>query len=241
MTNNNSGGNNGSTIVSAFGILTITDSAIVGNLDTGVGAIRLQDNRTTITNTTISGNGTRGISLFNASSNADSLTLNNVTIANNSNEGIEVVAFAGTTLFEYHNTIFSGNGGQGSIDAHGNDTGLPGLSIASLGHNLLDDTPAGVAAHDAAPGDLRDTDPLLGSLADNGGPTPTHALLEGSPAIDAGNSTLTTDGRGFYRPVDVTGVPNASGGNGSDIGAVRSIFVRANRWRLRPQWHRRPE
>lgn len=54
------------------------------------------------------------------------------------------------------------------------------------------------------------TDPVqLGALQDNGGPTWTHALLPGSPAIDAGNpaggtdaagNPLTTDQRGFVRP-----------------------------------------
>jgi hypothetical protein len=50
-------------------------------------------------------------------------------------------------------------------------------------------------------------DPLLGPLADNGGPVPTHALPPGSPAIDnaEGNSCLTTDARGEPR-VDVPGV-----------------------------------
>ena len=194
--------------MSAFGTLEITDSAIVGNLNVGVGAIRLQDNTTVIRNTTISGNGTRGISVFNASSNADSLSLTNVTIANNANEGVEVVAFASTTLLEYQNTIFANNGGQGSIDARGNDAGLPGLSIVSLGHNLLDDTPVGVAAHDAAVGDLRNTDPLLAPLADNGGPTPTHALLPGSSALDAGDPSAMA-GVGDVPLFDQRGMPYA--------------------------------
>jgi hypothetical protein len=45
-------------------------------------------------------------------------------------------------------------------------------------------------------------DPKLGPLADNGGPTLTMALLPGSPAIDAGNTSLApaTDQRGFPRP-----------------------------------------
>ncbi len=55
------------------------------------------------------------------------------------------------------------------------------------------------------------TDPKLGPLADNGGPTLTMALLPGSPAIDAGNTSLapTTDQRGFPRPA----------GLAADIGA----------------------
>jgi hypothetical protein len=63
-------------------------------------------------------------------------------------------------------------------------------------------------------------DPLLGPLQDNGGPTQTMALMPGSPAIDAGNSSgPSTDQRGDPRPVDFTGIPNAAGGDGADIGA----------------------
>jgi hypothetical protein len=62
--------------------------------------------------------------------------------------------------------------------------------------------------------------PKLGPLQNNGGPTPTMALLIGSPAIDQGNSFgLTTDQRGFARPSDNGAIANASGGDGSDIGA----------------------
>jgi len=49
--------------------------------------------------------------------------------------------------------------------------------------------------------------PLLGSLADNGGFTQTHALLPGSPAIDSGSPTVcpATDQRGYLRPIDGNG------------------------------------
>lgn len=215
MTGNGSGGNEGTTIVMAFGRLEINDSAIVDNLPNGVGTIRLQDNQTTITNTTISGNAGRGISFFSPNDGApDRLTLSNVTLADNANDGIEIVANAGEMLFEYDNTIFAGNAGP-NIAARGSN--LAGLTITSLGHNLLDDTPTGDAAHAAAVGDQRNTNPLLGPLQDNGGPTPTHALLAGSPAIDAGNSLLTTDQRGERRPADVATVANVA--NASDIGA----------------------
>jgi hypothetical protein len=62
--------------------------------------------------------------------------------------------------------------------------------------------------------------PQLGPLQDNGGPTETHALLPGSPALDKGNSfNLTTDQRGVARPYDDSSIANAAGGDGSDIGA----------------------
>ncbi|HPM82318.1 MAG TPA: choice-of-anchor Q domain-containing protein, partial [Candidatus Anammoximicrobium sp.] len=67
---------------------------------------------------------------------------------------------------------------------------------------------------------MRNVDPLLGPLQDNGGLTLTHALLPSSPAIDKGNSFgFTTDQRGSQRPVDLPAYPNATGGDGSDIGA----------------------
>ena len=68
-------------------------------------------------------------------------------------------------------------------------------------------------------GDLQNTDPLLGALADNGGPTPTHGLLPGSPAIDAvpvgdcidtGGTAIVQDQRGVFRPI----------GSGCEVGAV---------------------
>lgn len=58
------------------------------------------------------------------------------------------------------------------------------------------------------------------ALKDNGGPTPTHALLEGSIAIDRGNSFgASTDQRGLPRPADFPAISNKEGGDGSDIGA----------------------
>jgi len=61
-------------------------------------------------------------------------------------------------------------------------------------------------------------------LRSNGGPTQTIALVSGSSAIDKGTSaaltgTLTTDQRGLARTVDRSGVANATGGDGTDIGA----------------------
>ncbi len=58
-------------------------------------------------------------------------------------------------------------------------------------------------------------DPLLGVLRNNGGPTRTHALLTGSPAIDAGDTDLDTDQRGYARP----------SGLADDIGAFEEAQV----------------
>ena len=65
-------------------------------------------------------------------------------------------------------------------------------------------------------------DPALGSLQDNGGPTPTVAPLAGSPVIDQGVNSggVPTDQRGRRRTFVNTGVAEPSGGDGTDIGAV---------------------
>ena len=77
-------------------------------------------------------------------------------------------------------------------------------SITDGGHNLDSDGTCGL---DPAKGSLPNTDPMLGPLQDNGGPTWTHALQPGSPAIDAGDNSQcpSTDQRGFYRHIDGDG------------------------------------
>jgi hypothetical protein len=82
------------------------------------------------------------------------------------------------------------------------DCGVQATSepIQSLGHNLDGD---GSCLPTPAPGDQTSATPGLGPLADNGGPTMTHALLPGSPALDAwtaGCPGPDTDQRGAVRP-----------------------------------------
>jgi hypothetical protein len=71
--------------------------------------------------------------------------------------------------------------------------------ITSLGLNLSSDDGSGYLDQST---DLLSSDPMLGPLQDNGGPTFTHALLCGSPAIDAGTNfaLLATDQRGHGFP-----------------------------------------
>ncbi len=96
----------------------------------------------------------------------------------------------------------------------GNDLGDVGA--ATLSHNLLGTVAAGIAQTDGG-GNLFGVDPLLGPLDDNGGPTETHALLPGSPAIDKGPDPVPSfsgnefDQRGDGFPRVVNGI--------SDIGA----------------------
>src|SRR5205085_7109898 len=86
------------------------------------------------------------------------------------------------------------------------------------GYNLSSDDGSGLLTNAT---DQVFTDPLLGPLQDNGGPTFTHALLCGSPATDKGRSFSgsPTDQRGFSRTIDLASAGNAAGGDGTDIGA----------------------
>jgi hypothetical protein len=80
-----------------------------------------------------------------------------------------------------------------------------GGQVVSQGYNLSNDNGSGFLT---GPGDQINTDPVLGPLQDNGGPTFTHALLPGSPAIDAGDPNFTPPplydqrGPGFDRVVN---------------------------------------
>jgi len=86
----------------------------------------------------------------------------------------------------------------------------------SGGYNLDEDGSCGLTESS----DLVDVIAALGPLADNGGPTPTHALLPGSIAIDRGSSLgATTDQRGLPRPSNFPEISDKEGGDGSDIGA----------------------
>ena len=70
-----------------------------------------------------------------------------------------------------------------------------GGTVTSLGHNLSSDGGGGFLT---GAGDQINTDPLLGPLQDNGGPTFTHRLLSGSPAINAGDPNAPARDQRYY-------------------------------------------
>jgi hypothetical protein len=111
----------------------------------------------------------------------------------------------------FRDTIISGGvGPPGSQNCE--------AEAVSLGFNLEGRDQCGFGAA----GDIVDTDPQLGPLQDNGGPTATMALATTSPAVDRGAAFgLATDQRGLPRPFDFSSAPNSSaaGADGSDIGA----------------------
>ncbi len=86
----------------------------------------------------------------------------------------------GDAIATFANTIFKDNVSGNFV----NDGG----TMSSLGYNISSDNAGGYLT---GPGDQINTDPVLGPLQNNGGPTFTHALLPGSPAIDTGDPSFT--------------------------------------------------
>ena len=178
----------------------------------------------TLTNCTLSGNmvptGVGG-GIFNASFSGSSiLEVSNSTIANNvaaQGGGIFTrTSGAGTTATTRLRSTIVANNSLPNLATDMLNGGGP-ATVTSRGYNLTSDGGGGFLN---GTGDLLNTNPLLAALGNYGGPTQTHALLAGSPALDKGNSAgLATDQRGVGRPVDDPGLPNATGGDGADIGA----------------------
>ncbi len=142
----------------------------------------------TLINTTISGN-TAATWDGGAIWNYGTLTLVNSTLANNrAVRGGGIAVRSGTVTLL--NTIVAGNTAtSGGPDISG--------TIISSGHNLIGNTQGGSGFTTT---DLLNVDPLLGPLQNNGGATPTMALLSGSPAINAGTASApATDQRGVPR------------------------------------------
>jgi Ca2+-binding RTX toxin-like protein len=83
--------------------------------------------------------------------------------------------------------------------------------LTSQGHNLIEDT-SGCTLVGSSIGNILGSDPALGALADNGGPTSTRALLPGSPAVDAADPAAAP-------PFDQRGVPR-----NPDIGAYELVL-----------------
>ena len=140
------------------------------------------------------------------------------TAANNGTSGTGtggVTSEAGATS-TLSNSLIAENSGNGGVDANG--------TFTSSGYNLIgvgDYSTGFTAAGDQVGTFANPIDPKLGPLKSNGGPTDTMELLQGSLAIDQGKSVgLITDQRLAPRRIDAPAIVNATGGDGSDIGAV---------------------
>jgi hypothetical protein len=129
------------------------------------------------------------------------MELVNTTVTRNvSNPSGPAALFVGTfttasATLRITNSIVAGNSAAGCFAGF---FGSGSVVLASGGHNVANDATCNLGAAGDQPG----VDPLLGPLVDNGGPTATHMILAGSPAIDAGNPALcpAVDQRGVPRP-----------------------------------------
>jgi hypothetical protein len=146
---------------------------------------------------------------------ASTIALNGPVSAGDNIDGANILVENGSTDVEKTIIAEPRGGGQNCLG-----------SLTSTGFND-DNSPAGASCFSSPTTTDLTSDPLLatGGLADNGGLTQTIALQPTSPVIDQGSnedlSNPTQDQRGaaFPRPVDFSGLPNAVGGNGTDIGA----------------------
>jgi hypothetical protein len=162
-----------------------------------------------IVNSTISGNTATTSAGAVLADGSSVVNVKDSTITANS---AGAVKNAGGTI-TLRNSIVAGNSGTSAPNVDG--------TITSNGYNVVGSLGTGsMAASTADQLGVSDASVALGSLQNNGGTTPTHALLAGSIAIDKGHSSgETTDQRGLTRPCDDATIANATGGDGADVGA----------------------
>lgn len=209
-----------------IGASQIGASTISGNSADLGGGISHTGGDLSIWNTTISGNSAsvRGGGFHTNWGNVDFLNTT-VTLNDGGSEGGGGLAcYLGAGTLTIANSIIAGNSQTPVAPEIYNSCS----HFISSGFNMIGDEPDD-ALNTINPisylaTDILDSPPLLGPMADNGGPTPTHALMPGSPALDAGSALafdLTTDQRGSPRTVDLPDIPNVD--DGTDIGAFEFL------------------
>ncbi len=208
--------------------MTIVDTEILANsvvLYGGAVGIFATDPQVLIERSTLSGNEAfLGGALYNTSTEdvgGGSVVIRNSTLSGNAADvaaggngnAIHQASLVLPTTVEA--STIAANSGQGGTAAVVSEAG----EVEVVG-SILDNSPANCAGGSvvstgigsnvssdgtcnfSGPGDLNSEGPILGGLADNGGPTMTHMLLAGSPAIDLLDSCLEgLDQRGRWRPV----------------------------------------
>jgi CSLREA domain-containing protein len=198
---NNTAGLAGGGVYNFFGTLKLTNSTVNDNTSTTFGGGGLQNQTLTgtvtqLTNDTFSGNTAGGGGGGIRNTNGGTLALTNVTINKNTTNAVGsgggILTDFSTAKFK--NTIVANSTG-------GTDCSAPKGTLTSQGNNLSSDASCNFTQSTDKPST---TDPKLGPLQDNSGPTFTHALLTGSPAIDAADAAAcpSTDQRGVSRPQD---------------------------------------
>jgi hypothetical protein len=211
----NTGAIGGGLFVGQLGSVTITNSAITGNTSIVVGGVCLEQGATaTLTGCTLSGNtasnpgGQGGGGL--ASLEGSTVTMTNCTVSGNSAPD----ALGGGVYNTYTLSLFNCTVSANSAASGGGLYNKSG-STATLKNTIVAGQKGGgdVSGPYTGVGNLINGIPGLAPLGDYGGPTPTMALLPGSPAIGGGTTGTgvpSTDQRGFARGASI------------DIGAFQS-------------------
>ncbi len=193
---------------SAAGTIHVVRSTLSGNTAQDGGGI-FNDGTTgdiTIANSTIAANSATNLG-GGIASEGGKLTLTSVTLAGNTAAAGGGIATQGAD-FTATNTLVANNNAATGADALG--------TINSGGNNLFGDS-SGVTLLGTSSSDIIDVDAGLGMLDDNGGPTQTIALLDASPALNAGVAAgLSIDQRGVARPqglaIDIGAFESSLGG-----------------------------
>ncbi len=188
----------------AAGILDLSGSTLSGNQATRGGGLFITGfgGTSTIQNTTISGNtaGDSGGGIFNVTGNT--LHVDSSTIAGNTADPGSGGGILSNGTTRVRSTIIGDNTGgdfEGSASLDGTST-----------FNLIESSSSAGGLSDGVNNNIVGSDPMLGALANNGGPTFTRALLVGSPAIDAGANpaSLSFDQRGIGFARDTGDTPD---------------------------------
>ncbi|NEO87833.1 MAG: DUF4347 domain-containing protein, partial [Spirulina sp. SIO3F2] len=211
----NSAGLNGGGI-KAGDTVSLSSSTVSGNSTSNNGGGINANGAASLFNTTISRNGAgnQGGGIFATAP----ITLTNATIAfNTANGGGGGIRLSSIQNNQIANTIIANN-----TDTSGGNTPniSANLSSSTVQYSLLTSTAGitGLSLTDGVNGNIIDKDPKLGPLQNNGGPTQTHALRLGSPAINAGKNALALDVNGLMFSIDQAGYLRIFDGT-VDIGA----------------------
>ena len=237
-----SGSSGGGFQLSGGSTTTVTRVTVRDNEGVGGGAFLLGSATLNVIESTLSNNTSTGVGGAIHSSGSSTVTILNSTLSGNTaaSKGGAIKIDGGTTVSILNSTIVNNDSPDGGGLKHDQGSAaISGFTAANtiIANNTATSTDCKGGAADAiftsdnnldsdgscgfeGSGDLSGVDPLLGPLADNGGPTFTHALLSGSPALDAGKDSAAppTDQRGTSRPR----------GSASDIGAFELIVVSAS-------------
>lgn len=211
----------GGGIRNSAGEVWMYESLVSNNRSNRAGGIR-NDGLLNLRSTTVSGNGVESPDAGTGGiSQGGFAFLNNVTLTNNSGRGNQTASFTGggiqtlntgTTVVK--NSIIAKNNGLGGADDCAGKAFTADSRFNLIGNTTGCALPANTSTW------LLNINPNLGALASNGGPTQTHALLSGSPAVNMAYQFPPPAADGC-EPHDQRGVPHPQGGR-CDMGAYES-------------------